>query len=286
VRAEFAIVQAQQGLAIAMGVEGDGMLYAPLAADPLPELVDAVAVGATSPRQMVDWALELRADRKASLRLEESGLVLTQQAVTNLRPGLDFTTRTSYSGLDEGSHYESLYAPYLQGHAGPSYFLGLRFDYPIGNNFAKGLVKEREARLRQAQLSTGIVTRSILSNIITARKSVENSLRQVEALEASRTALIGSLNAEQERFKMGEATLLDTIQTEERLTGANSRIIDAKLQHALGLAQLRFETGTILGSSDSAKASVDRKNLVTVPLFEGGAKSPIPAQANTLTRDR
>ena len=286
VRSEFALVQAQQNLAIAMGVEGDEILYAPLASDPLPALVNNSAIAATSPRQMVDWALQMRADRKAALRLEESGLVLTRQALTNLRPQFDFTSRTSYSGLDEGSHYESLYSPYLQGHAGPSYFLGLRFDYPFGNNFAKGALKESEARLRQAKLSTGIITRSILSNIVTARTSVQNSLRQISALESSRTALVASLNAEQERFKMGESTLLDTIQTEERLTGANSGIIEAKLQHAVGLAQLRFETGTIMGATSSSQASVDRRNLVTVPTFDGYAKNPPPDQAQSSPRIR
>lgn len=285
VRAEFALIQAQQNLALAMGIEGDEILYAPLAADPLPDLVDASAIASASPRTMVDWALQLRADRKAALRLEESGLVLTRQAITNLRPQIDFTSRASYAGLDEGSHYESLYHPYLQGHAGPSYFLGLRFDYPFGNNFAKGVLKEREARLRQAQLSTGIITRSILSNIVTARTSVANALRQVDALATSRAALIDSLNAEQEQFKMGNSTLLDTILTEERLTGANRAIIDAKLQHALGIAQLRFETGTIMGSEGSAKASVDRRNIVTVPVFETFAKNPSAgASASTVPR--
>lgn len=285
VRAEFALIQAQQALAIAMGVEGDDILYAPLASDPLPTLVNKGAIASTSPKTMVDWALQLRADRKAALRLEESGLVLTQQAKTNLRPQLDFTSRTSYSGLDEGSHYESLYHPYLQGHAGPSYFLGLRFDYPIGNNFAKGALKEREARLRQSQITTGIITRSILSNIVTARKSIENSLRQVDALNASRAALIDSLNAEQERFKTGDSTLLDTILTEERLTGANRAIIEAKLQHALGLAQLRFETGTLMSTADSTNGSVDRSNVVTIPSFASYAKNP-PTDAPRVKQKR
>ncbi|MGK0188751.1 MAG: outer membrane protein [Verrucomicrobiales bacterium] len=274
VRAEFALIQAQQNLAISMGVEGDGILYAPLASDPLPALVSKSAISSTSPKKLVDWALQLRSDRKAAQRLEESGMVLTQQAKTNLRPQLDFTSRTSYSGLDEGSHYESLYHPYTQGHAGPSYFLGLRFDYPIGNNFARGVLKEREARLRQSQITTGIITRSILSNIVTARKSIENSLRQIDALNASRAALIDSLNAEQERFKTGDSTLLDTILTEERLTGANRAIIEAKLQHALGLAQLRFETGTLMDASTSSAGSVQRLNVVTVPSFESYAKNP------------
>ncbi|MEZ5328902.1 MAG: TolC family protein [Verrucomicrobiales bacterium] len=274
VRAEFSLVQAQQGLAIAMGVEGENLLYAPLASDSLPDLVSKESISATSPKKMVDMALQLRADRKSALQLEESGLVLTEQAKTNLRPGLDFTSRTSYSGLDEGSHYESYYQPYLQGHAGPSYFLGLRFDYPIGNNTAKGLLKERQARLRQSKLTTGIITRSILSNIVTARKSIENSLQQIDSLNASRAALVDSLNAEQERFKTGDSTLLDTILTEERLTGANRAIIEARLQHALGLAQLRFETGTLMASSDSSNAAIERRNVTTLPNTASFSKNP------------
>ncbi|MDA0811314.1 MAG: TolC family protein [Verrucomicrobia bacterium] len=277
VQGEFALVQAQQALAIAMGIEGDDLLYAPLASDPLPDLVSKSAISSTSPQGMVDLALQLRADRKSALQLEESGLVLTEQAKTNLRPALDFTSRTSYSGLDEGSHYESYYQPYLQGNAGPSYFMGLRFDYPIGNNTAKGLLKEREARLRQSKLTTGIITRSILSNIVTARKSIENSLLQIDSLNASRSALVDSLNAEQERFKTGDSTLLDTILTEERLTGANRAIIEAKLQHALGLAQLRFETGTLMASSDSSNAAIERRNVISLPDLGNYSKNPPPA---------
>jgi len=66
-----------------------------------------------------------------------------------------------------------------------------------------------------------------------------------------------SVLTEQEKFRLGLATLFDAILTADSLANARLRLTDARLRFAAALVQLRFETGTLLGAGGAA-AGPDR----------------------------
>jgi len=171
--------------------------------------------------------------------------------------------------VDEGGQGETLYTPYLEGHAGsgPSGFFSLRTNWPFKNRIPRANLETFAARSMQLQENIGIIVRSIDSGITTARQQVRNAAVfyafEVASMEQTRLALQG----ENEKLRLGSSTVIDSVFAEERLTNSRSGLIDARLQQALGLAQLRFESGTIL-SGDSESPKIERENLVTLPPVE------------------
>ena len=272
IRAEFDLFRAQQNLVIAMGYDGDDIINAPLAADPFPPLIPATAVEAQDLESLVRQASFKRADRNAAVHQKIASAVLVDQARANLKPRCDLQLGISYAGLDEGGQFETLYTPYQEGHSGsgPSGFFSLRADWPFENRIPRSELALFEARGRKLQETVGIIVRSIDSGITTARHQVRNAAVfyafEIASMEQTKLALQG----ENEKLKLGTSTVVDSILAEERLTNSKSGLVDARLQQALGLAQLRFESGTLLsGESDSPQ--ILWENLVTLPPVEMSA---------------
>jgi outer membrane protein TolC len=87
-----------------------------------------------------------------------------------------------------------------------------------------------------------------------------------ELKKAHESVLVYQTAVEKERLKLklGESTIIDLIDVDDRLTTAMETEVSARLSYAKALVQLRFETGTIL-SPDLKNISVSMKELTTVP---------------------
>ncbi|MEZ5328903.1 MAG: TolC family protein [Verrucomicrobiales bacterium] len=275
IRAEFDLLRAQQALAIAMGSEGEALIDAPLAADPFPALVPAAEVEAQDLEALVRQARFKRGDHKAVIQQKIAMAVIIDQAEANLKPACDLQLGISYTGLDEGGQWETLFNPYEKNHAGPSGFVSLQADWPFGNRIPRSELKLFEAQSRKLQQQIGIIERSIDSGIATAKQQVRNAAVfyafEVASMEQTRLALV----AENEKLRMGSSTIIDSILAEERLTNSRSGLIDARLQQATGLALLRFQSGTLLTEvNDSPEIAAD--DLVTLPSIEISAPAASP----------
>jgi len=62
-----------------------------------------------------------------------------------------------------------------------------------------------------------------------------------------------SFNDMREKFRSGASTMLDTIQTEQRLTTAELTLVDLRLSMANAIAQLRYETATLLSTETTLR---------------------------------
>ena len=68
-------------------------------------------------------------------------------------------------------------------------------------------------------------------------------------------------DADVERYRTGDATLIDTVLTQQQQTEAMLTLVAARAQLAHLVAQLRFQTGTLVGSD----GTVTPQNLFTIP---------------------
>ncbi|MDA0811315.1 MAG: TolC family protein [Verrucomicrobia bacterium] len=277
IRSEFDLLRAQQALAIAMGSEGEALIDAPLAADPFPMLVQAAAVEAQDLEGLVRQARFKRGDHKAAIQQKIAIAVIIDQAEANLKPACDLQLGISYTGLDEGGQWETLFNPYEKNHAGPSGFVSLQADWPFGNRIPRSELQLFEAQSRKVQQQIEIIERSIDSGIVTAKQQVRNAAVfhafNVASMEQTRLALI----AENEKLRMGSSTIIDSILAEERLTNSRTGLIDARLQQAKGLAQLRFQSGTLL-KAVSENPEISSDDLVTLPPIEISAPAATPVE--------
>ena len=257
--------QARIALANAMGLEVAGEGIAPLAADPFPPLPPEEVLRSLEPGALVPLALDRRLDLKASRLLESSGKVLARAAQLDLRRVFDLELGISASGLGESYSFGTGVKDSLTGDwAGPSATLALNVDYPCANNTQEGLLAQQEALYRQAQISNADLARVIGLNVVEAIRTLGEASRQVERYRAAVEAYGRAVATEMERLRLAASTVIDTITTEQRQLTAQLSLVAAEANYAKLVAQLRFETGTLL-SEEGGTGTVAAADLTTPP---------------------
>ncbi len=247
--------EARVALALAMGVAVEGEANAPFAADALPSEVERDALSALQPGPLTSLAFDRRYDRKSSLRLIDSGGVLLRGAETGLRPLLDVSGQVSANSTAETS-----FAQLGNGWTAPSIQAGLDFQLPVGNNAARGLYVQQMAVLGQRTINARDLDRNIQANIVQILASLRAAADQVDRAHEAVQAYEKTIEAENERFKSGETSLLDSILTQDLQTSALVTYAQARQVYATLLARLRYETGTLLG--ESAGGNVIREDIL------------------------
>ena len=102
---------------------------------------------------------------------------------------------------------------------------------------------------------------------------VRNAAAALKESEKAMAQYLIALDNEKAKRKLSLSTLIDVILTEDRLTGAAISNIDAQSQYAIGIMQLRFETGTLL-SGGSRNQVITLEQLITLPVEAFQTASP------------
>jgi outer membrane protein TolC len=145
--------------------------------------------------------------------------------------------------------------------------LALRYQWPIANNEARGLLLQRSADYQRTVISTNELARNISSRVVVALSALKNSALELEKSTEAVRFYRRSLDNEAKKYRLGMATLQDLIQIEFNLTNALLNEITARNKVASALGTLRFETGTLL-EADQEHVSVGLEELTTVPLLD------------------
>ncbi len=259
--AKRTVDEARLTLAVTMGVAVEGEANAPFAADPFPPGAERDVLNGLKADALTSLAFARRNDRQSSLKLVESGGVLLRQAETNLRPILNFTGQVTANGTAETA-FDQL----TRGSAwtAPSFQAGLDFQKPIGNNAALGLYLQQQAGLAQAAINARDLDRNIQANIVQVLASLRAAADQVDSARQAVDAYARTIEAETERFKSGETSLLDSIVTQDQKTSALVTYAQARQVYISLLARLRFETGTIVAETPGGSV-VHGEELLRLP---------------------
>jgi outer membrane protein TolC len=126
----------------------------------------------------------------------------------------------------------------------------LRVSFPFKNNTARGRLLQSEAILSQSGIQRRDLERVIDSNITDLLGELRGALGEITALRLSASFYEETMQGVSERFRRGEASLIDTILTEERLTFAMVDLVRAQQTYCSLLARLRFEAGILLEHQD------------------------------------
>lgn len=260
--AERAVVDARVALAKAMGVTVVSEANAPLAADRFPTPGARDAVLSLKVGDLLSTAMARRLDRQAAAKTKDSGGVLLVAARTGLRPKLDLQ-----GSLTAGTVAESSLSKSGGNWTFPSYTAGLVFEAPMGNNAARGAVVQQEAILETRSIDAAELDRQIKANVVQLHRALAETADQAARTKEATELYTKTVSDENEKFRGGQSTLIDTITT--RQLGTNAFLADsaARQQWALLIAQLRFETGTLVDPA-GGKNVVRQESLLGVPAPE------------------
>ena len=218
-------------------------------------------------------AISLRSDLKAASTRAQAGTILMQGAET--------PTCVHASNLKSSVYFSSLGETVQSRFVGPSQTASVQVEKPYGNNLFAGQLAERRADLAQRGIELTDLTRQVRLNVLAATGSLQDAVEAVRQAEAAVRFYQSTTDAEIQRFQIGEATLIDTVQTQQQQIDALLALVSARQQVAELVAQLRFQTGTLLQGG-----AVTRPGLIALPgpvskvaLMDGVIRAGVPTAA-------
>jgi outer membrane protein TolC len=124
--------------------------------------------------------------------------------------------------------------------------VGLVLEIPIGNRAKKGQYMRAENEAELAELNVEQIKQQITVDVRTALRAVELARESVRASGRSRVASEKRLEAEEERFRLGMATLNDVLTFQQEYADAISSEKRAIADYASASVSLRRASGTLL----------------------------------------
>ena len=276
-QAELDLVRSVQSLGLSMGLDALEVLDSPLPTETFPPVVSRRELQALNRETAARVALERRADLLSSIQLQKSRKTLLDAARLQLRPQVNFQFKGEMEAVDFGIPTRHLVTAFAGRYAGPGFVASLNLDWAPANNAAKGNLLQQGANSRQSILRTYDLSRTISSNVLVALASLDSSLSQVARADAEANFGREALEAARVKFRLGQITVLDTIQIQERYINALLDVVSARQLYAQSLLQFRFETATLLPSNSGAASLVEREDLTTLPVLPLLRVSPSPA---------
>lgn len=266
VNAEQTLTQAQHELGLAMGIPFKEIDPLPLPSDFFPKISDRPYPEMTQKDSLIKAALQQRGDLD-SLKLQEKGSkILLTSAKNGLLHKLDLNLSGGYSGLEEGTGASSFVDSLEENVSGFDAKAGFTYEWPFANDAARGIYLQSKATFEQNKIRTYDLARTISSRVSVAISALKrNSIELANSIKAYQYYAT-SVKNEKEKLYLGMSTIIDVINFEDKLLSTKLNHISAHQRYAIALAQLRFETGTLINDEED-KHSIDMASITTVPLL-------------------
>lgn len=270
--------EARLRLALVVGLQVDAEVHAPLAGDPFPSFPGDDQVNALDAGLLGDEAMARRHDLRAAALSESSGRALWRASDLDTRRRTDLDLEVSYAGLGENNQVtRGLKSAFTGGLKGPSARAGITVDWPLANNFQLGRLQQQRAIYSQRIIGTRDLERLTRNNVLSTLGSLRETSRQLQEYTTAVLASRDTTEAELEKLRLGTSTLLDAIVTEQRQLNTELALVASQQRLAQLLAQLRFDTGTLVEEAENERA-VLLDTLLTLPapagLTAGGGHEP------------
>jgi len=173
----------------------------------------------------------------------ESADIQTRVLKSRTMPDLALTSSVGLTGLGDtyGRNIDRLSSTDY-----PAWSVGLKFDYPLGNQSAEN--DYIKSRLKTEQLRTQLESfnSSLSSEVRTAVRTVSTSYKQLDVSDRGRAYAEERLKAYLKKSEVGLATTKDLLDVENDLAAARSNQIKAQVAYTTAVSQLWKATGELL----------------------------------------
>lgn len=276
------VKQAQDNLAIALGIPFDQFAKVGLPNDEFPKNVsDKQLNDLTLITRWSTLALDGRLDLQAAKLRQQAAQVLLAKARRDVLPKLDLQLAVGYHGLSEGADFDRFPKSLTEQIYGPDTSVGLNFMYPIGNNTARGMLDQAQANYQQTVIQTNELARNIKSQInlnIAAlqrrvseanmtekavkfyQPSLDNLRKQAESSMIAQTSGKPSSTSAPSNLEI----LMGLTDLEDKLTTATNQHLMAQAELAKAIAATRLNTGLLI-SLQHDENQININELVTLP---------------------
>ncbi len=160
-------------------------------------------------------------------------------------PQLDLVFGATTAGLAEGASALALASALNDRRSDPALSLALELRWPWRNDVARGQLLSRAAGHDQATLRVRELERSIGPAIVNAAFAIRRTVDRYRETQAAAERYAISVQNERTKRRLGLSTLIDIINVQDRLDGAQLSLLQLRQEYASLIAQLLFESGAL-----------------------------------------
>jgi len=265
---------AKSALAIAIGAKQEQISQIGAPSEAFPKNIDG-ALKALGRQPMQDkWmntALAKRLDFKAAKLTREGSAVSMAKAKRDELPSLDFTLSASRSSTDSDDSDSNHFFRSLTNNdpRGTGSGATLMFSYPLGNNVAKGARISARVADRINVITMNNLRRTVRVQVGTAASELMRRLKESVEAEKSvknyKIALKHFYETSRKDLLTDPNVMLHLLDLDEKLSAAQTSLVSSLQGLAVAIAQLRFQTGTILTAADMDAGELKLANLSEIP---------------------
>lgn len=201
-------------------------------------------------------ALLNRPEIAQAVRQLQAAAIREARAKNELRPDLDFVFDTYVKGIEGDYDYSQAFSSQFD-EGDPSYMVGLRFEYPLGNNSAQArdLRKRIEARqlLNQLDVSVQHVLLEVQVSYREMQKYHESMLQSYQIMKSDEQEINELLESIDYKLAQGEPyadMLYRLMDASERLTESEETVARSELTYNLALYNLYRAMGILVSDND------------------------------------
>ncbi len=196
---------------------------------------------------IIQTALQERPDLRQARKALENSRVSYALARNRTLPSLELEAGFGLNGLGDSSGND---LDQFSSGEFYSWRAGLAFSIPIGNRAARADAAIKRAEMERERLDLKRAEQDVILEIKQAYRATRTNHRRIEAASKARFLAAKKLEVESERFNVGLATTQDVLESQEDLSEAQVRELEAILEYNRSLAELERAQGTLLKSFD------------------------------------
>jgi len=158
------------------------------------------------------------------------------------KPKLDFVAMTSTNSVEDSLtdvHNETFTNDHM------SWSVGLNFSSPLGGGEASGRYDQAVYEEERAVALIKMLRQQIKIEVREAWRNLNLTVESIDSTEKTRIAARKKLQAEEEKFRVGKATLNDVLEFQAEFAKALSAEKRARADYAIAAAYLKRVAGTL-----------------------------------------
>ena len=179
------------------------------------------------------------------------------------------------AGTVPNTGYGSTFTNLFNG-SGPDSAVGLSVTIPLRNRTAQADQIRSQLEYRQAQLRLKQIYTQIRIQVINGRYALANDRAQVQSALSAQEYAAENLEAEKQRFRLGDSATADVLQAQRSLAIADDNAISAKAAYARDRAALYQVTASTLDRYGINLVGATAGSLPQPPAIPGLTKPDEP----------
>jgi outer membrane protein len=213
-------------------------------------------------RGWTDRAMQARPDVAAAQARVGGSQTILRARRNELLPRVDLAATAGYSAQEVGPGLGRIGESFYRDVPGVEGLVQLTVELPLIRSEARGRLAQASAAFERDQIVEQDLRRRIAIGVVSATEVIRRSRLALEESERAVLLLEQTEDSEKRKFRLGASTLLAVIQAEDSLTSARLTMIEGQRALAVAIANLRYETGTLLPAGTAGPSTARISEVV------------------------